>query len=126
MSDPMIAIEVQDVTRAGTEWRVRWNVTNTTGDPVRLVSVQAPHGKFRAEPMDLNKMLVESAVVEQVVRVDAASGEDIENAFVIFLIGSGDQTWRVLFRLRVHIGDDGTPAPVIEAITSHPVGFSGA
>lgn len=126
MSDPMIAIEVQDVTRAGTEWRVRWNVTNTTGDPVRLVSVQAPHGKFRAEPMDLNKMLVESAVVEQVVRVDAASGEDIENAFVIFLIGSGDQTSRVLFRLRVHIGDDGTPAPVIEAITSHPVGFSGA
>ena len=126
MSDPMIALEMLDATRAGTEWRVRWNVTNTTGDPVRLVSVQAPHGKFRADAMDLNKMLIESAVVEQVVRVDAASGKDIENAFVIFLIGSGDQTWRVLFRLRVHIGDDGAPAPVIEAITSHPVGFTGA
>ena len=122
----MIALETLDVTRTGTEWRVRWNVTNTTGDPVRLVSVQAPHGKFHAEPMDLNKMLVETAVVEQVVRVDAAPGEDIENAFVIFLVGSGDQTWRVLFRLRVHIGDDGTPAPGIEAITSHPVGFSEA
>ena len=122
----MIALETLDVTRTGTEWRVRWNVTNTTGDPVRLVSVQAPHGKFRAEPMDLNKMLAETAVVEQVVRVDAAPGEDIENAFVIFLVGSGDQTWRVLFRLRVHIGDDGTPAPGIEAITSHPVGFSEA
>ena len=126
MSDPMIAIEIQDVARAGTEWRLRWQVTNTAGDPVRLVSVQAPHGKFRAEPMDLNKVLVESAIVEQIVRIDAASGEDIENAFVIFLIGSGDQTWRVLFRLRVHIGDDGAPAPVIEAITSHPVGFTGA
>ena len=126
MSDPMIAIGMQEVARAGTEWRLRWQVTNTSSDPVRLVSVQAPHGKFRAEPMDLNKMLVETAVVEQAVRVDAAPGEDIENAFVIFLVGSGDQTWRVLFRLRVHIGDDGTPAPGIEAITSHPVGFSEA
>jgi hypothetical protein len=126
MADPMIAMELQDVERAGTEWRVRWNVTNTTGDPVRLVSVQAPHGKFRAQPMELNKMLVETAVVEQIVRVDAAPNEDIENAFVIFLVGSGDQTWRVLFRLRVHIGGDGSPAPAIEAITSHPVGFSEA
>jgi len=126
MSDPMIAIEMQEVARAGTEWRLRWQVTNTSSDPVRLVSVQAPHGKFRAEPMALNKMLVETAAVDQVVRVDAAPGEDIENAFVIFLVGSGDQTWRVLFRLRVHISDDGAPAPVIEAITSHPVGFTGA
>lgn len=126
MSDPTIAIEILDVTRAGTEWRLRWQVTNATGDPIRLVSVQAPHGKFSAQPMDLNKVLVESAVVEQMVRVDAAAGEDIENAFVIFRVGSGDQTRRVLFRLRVHIGDDGTPAPVIEAITSHPVGFSEA
>ena len=126
MGEPMIAIEMQGAARAGTDWRLRWQVTNTTGDPVRLVSVQAPHGKFCAEPIDLNKVLVESAVVEQVIRVDAAPGEDVENAFLIFLVGSGDQTWRVLFRLRVHIGDDGSPAPVIEAVTSHPVGFSGA
>ncbi len=126
MSDPLIAIEVLELARAGTEWRLRWQVTNTSSDPVRLVSVQAPHGKFRAEPLALNKMLVETAAVEQIVRVDAARGEDIENAFVIFLVGSGDQTWRVLFRLRVHVSDDGTPAPVIEAITSHPVGFTEA
>ena len=126
MSDPMIAIQMQDVARVGTEWRLRWQVTNTTGDPVRLVSVQAPHGKFRADPMDLNKMLVDTAIVEQVIKVDAAPDEDIENAFVIFLVGSGDQTWRVLFRLRVHTSDDGTPTPAIEATTSHPVGFSEA
>lgn len=126
MSDPLIAIAMQDVTRAGTDWRLRWAVTNTSGDPVRLVSVQAPHGKFRAEPMDLNRVLAESAVVEQIVRVDAADREDIENAFVIFLVGSGDQTWRVLFRLRVRINDDGSPAPIVEAVTSHPVGFSEA
>jgi hypothetical protein len=122
----MIAIEMVDVTRAGAEWRIRWLVANTTADPVRLVSVQAPHGKFRSESMDLNKMVVETAVVEQVVRVDATPGQDIENAFVIFLVGSGDQTWRVLFRLRVRVAGDGTPAPAIEAITSHPVGFSEA
>ena len=126
MSDPMIAIAMQDVARAGTEWRLRWQVTNTSSDPVRLVNVHAPHGKFRAEPMELNKTLVETALVEQMVRLDAAPGEDIENAFVIFLVGSGDQTWRVLFRLRVHVSDDGAPAPVIEAITSHPVGFTEA
>lgn len=126
MSDPLIAIALQDVARAGADWRLRWAVTNTTSDPLRLVSVQAPHGKFRAEPIDLNKVLVDSAVVEQTARVDARPGEDIENAFVIFLVGSGEQTWRVLFRLRVHINDDGSPAPVIEAVTSHPVGFSEA
>jgi len=126
VSDPLIAIEMQDVARAGTDWRLRWAVTNTSGDPVRLVSVQAPHGKFRAAPIDLNKMLVDSAVVEQTVRVDGRPREDIENAFVIFLVASGEQTWRVLFRLRVHVGDDGSPAPVIEAVTSHPVGFSEA
>jgi hypothetical protein len=122
----MIAIEMLDVTRAGTEWRLRWQVTNASTDPVRLVSVQAPHGKFRGDLMDLNKMLVETAIVEQLVRVDASPGEDIENAFLIFLVGSDDQTRRVLFRLRVHINDDGTPAPAIEAVTSHPVGFSEA
>ena len=126
MSEPLIAIEVQDVAVAGMDWRLRWKVTNASGEPVRLVSVQAPHGKFRAEPMDLNKVLADNAVVEQTVRVDGQPGGDIENAFVIFLVGSGDQTWRVLFRLRVHINDDGSPAPVIEAVTSHPVGFSEA
>jgi hypothetical protein len=126
MSDPLIAIQMEAIARAGTDWRLRWKVTNTSSDPVRLVSVQAPHGKFRAEAIDLNKVLVDSAVVEQTVRVDALPGEDIENAFVIFVVAAGDQTWRVLFRLRVHINEDGSPVPVIEAVTSHPVGFSEA
>jgi hypothetical protein len=126
MSDPLIAIQMEAIARAGTDWRLRWKVTNTSSDPVRLVSVQAPHGKFRAEAIDLNKVLVDSAVVEQTVRVDALPGEDLENAFVIFVVAAGDQTWRVLFRLRVHINEDGSPVPVIEAVTSHPVGFSEA
>jgi hypothetical protein len=125
MSEPTVRLEVEDVVNAGTDWRVRWRVTNTARDPVRLVSVQAPHGRFRAAAMDLNKVLVESAVVEQVVRVDVAGGADIENAFVIFVVESGDQTWRVLFRIRVLIRG-GTPAPVVEAVTSHGVGFSEA
>lgn len=64
------------------------------GDPLRVISVRAPHATFRAERTDLTKKLVETGVVEQAVRVNAASDEDIENVFVIFLVGSGDQSSR--------------------------------
>ena len=62
--------------------------------------------------------------VEQTVRIEGAAGEDIENAFVIFVVVKEKETWRVLFRVRVHLGSDGTPAPVVEAMSTHRVGFS--
>ena len=31
-----------------------------------------------------------------------------------------DGMWRVLFRMRVHVGADGTPAPQSEAANAHP------
>lgn len=107
-------------------WRVRWRVTNVGTDHVRLVAVRAPHSRFRSDTVDLNVVVVETAGVEQTLRVEAAPGEEIENAFVIFVVVKEHETWRVLFRVRVHVGTDGTPAPAVEAMSTHRVGISEA
>ena len=57
-------------------------------------------------------------------RIEAAPGEEIENAFVIFVAVKEKETWRVLFRVRVRMSEDGTPAPVVEAMSTHRVGFT--
>jgi hypothetical protein len=90
------------------------------------VAVRAPHSRFRSDSADLNVVVVEAAGIEQTLRVEAAPGEEIENAFVIFVVVKDHETWRVLFRVRVHVGSDGTPAPVVEAMSTHRVGFSEA
>ena len=90
---------------------------------MRIVAVRAPHTRFFAEPVDLNVVVNEAAGIEQLLRVEAAPGDEIENAFVILVAVKDRETWRVLFRIRVHVGPDGTPAPVVEAMSAHRVGF---
>jgi len=124
MSAPVLRLELRDAMRVDGAWRLRWRVTNVGTDHVRLVAVRAPHSRFRAEPMDLNVVVMETAGVDQSLRIDARPGEDIENAFVIFVVVKDKETWRVLFRVRVHVGPDGAPAPVVEAMSTHRVGFS--
>jgi len=126
MTEPVLRLEPRDVIRVNGSWRVRWRVTNVGTDHVRLVAVRAPHSRFRSDPVDLNLVVVESAGIDQLLRVEAAPGEDIENAFVIFVVVKDHETWRVLFRVRVHVDADGTPAPAVEAMSSHRVGFSQA
>ena len=123
MNEPVLRLEPRDVVRVNGAWRVRWRVTNAGSDHVRLVAVRAPHSRFRSEPIDLNLVVVESAGIEQTLRVEAAPGEDIENAFVILIVVKDHETWRVLFRVRVHVDADGTPTPAVEAMSSHRVGF---
>jgi len=124
MSAPVLRLEPRDATRADGAWRVRWRVTNVGSDHVRLLAVRAPHSRFRADPTDLNALVTESVSVEQTLRIEGAPGEDIDNAFVIFVVMHDKETWRVLFRVRVHLGQDGTPAPVVEAMSTHRIGFS--
>ena len=124
MSAPVLRLEPRDATRADDAWRVRWTVTNVGRDHVRLLAVRAPHSRFRSEPIDLNAVVVENATVDHTVRVEGSAGEEIENAFVIFVVAKEKETWRVLFRIRVRVGTDGTPAPVVEAMSTHRVGFS--
>jgi len=124
VSEPVLRLEARDAVRVNGSWRVRWRVTNVGADHVRLVAVRAPHSRFRSDPADLDIVVAETATVEQTLRVEAAPGEDIENAFVIFVAVKDKETWRVLFRVRVHVGEDGTPAPLVEAMSTHRVGFS--
>ena len=126
MSEPVLRLEARDAVRVNGSWRVRWRVTNVGSEHVRLVAVRAPHSRFRADPVDLNVVVVDNAGVEQTLRIEAAPGEEIENAFVIFVAVKDHETWRVLFRIRVRMGDDGTPAPEVEAMSTHRVGFAEA
>ena len=124
MSAPVLKLEPREASRANGSWRVRWRVTNVGSEHVRLVAVRAPHSRFRADSTDLNVVVVESATVDQTLRIEAAPGEEIENAFVIFVAVKEKETWRVLFRVRVRMAEDGTPAPVVEAMSTHRVGFT--
>jgi hypothetical protein len=126
MSEPVLRLEARDAVRVNGSWRVRWRVTNIGSEHVRLVAVRAPHSRFRSDPVDLNVVAVESVNVEQTLRIEAAPGEEVENAFVIFVVVKDRETWRVLFRVRVRMGADGTPAPVVEATSTHRVGFAEA
>ncbi len=121
MTAPELRLEAREAMRVGGVWRVQWRVTNLGGDHVRLVAVRAPHPSFRSEPLELNALVVESASFEQAVLVAAEPGAVIENAFVIFVAVKDRETWRVLFRLRVHVGADGTPAPLVEAASTHRI-----
>jgi hypothetical protein len=126
MSEPVLRLEARDAVRVNGSWRVRWRVTNAGSDHVRLVAVRSPHSRFRSDPVDLNVVAVESVNVEQTLRIEAAPGEEIENAFVIFVVVTDHETWRVLFRVRVRMDAEGTPAPVVEATSTHRVGFAEA
>ncbi len=124
MTAPALRLELRDMTRVNTAWHFRWRVTNGGDEHVRLVAVRAPHSRFHSDPVDLNTVVAETAIVEHTIRVEAAPGEDVENAFLIFVVVQAKETWRVLFRMRVHMGADGAPAVVVESSNAHPVGFS--
>ncbi|MEK7862872.1 MAG: hypothetical protein AAB295_06360 [Chloroflexota bacterium] len=126
MSTPALRLEARDAVRVNGSWRVRWRVTNEGPDHARLVALRAPHGRFRSEPVDLNIVVIESVVVDQTLRIEAAPGEEIRSASVIFVVVSEHETWRVLFRVRVRVEDDGTPAPQVEGVATERVGFGEA
>ena len=126
MSEPVLRLEARDAVRVNGSWRVRWRVTNAEADHVRLVAVRAPHSRFRSDSEDLNLVVSDSATVDQTLRIEAAPGEEIENAFVIFVVVKGKETWRVLFRIRVHMDQEGVPSPAVEAMSTHRVGFAEA
>jgi hypothetical protein len=121
VSAPDLRLEAREAMRVDGMWRVQWRVTNAGGDHVRLLAVRAPHPAFRSEPQELNALVIESASFEQAVSVEGEPGADIENAFVIFVAVKDRETWRVLFRVRVHLGPDGTPAPQVEAASTHRI-----
>ncbi len=126
MSAPSLRLEARDAIRVNGSWRVRWRVTNDGPDHARLVAIRASHSRFRSDPVDLNAVVIESVIVEQTLRIEAAPGEEIADASVIFVVVSERETWRVLFRIRVRMEADGTPAPHVDGVEAHRVGFNEA
>jgi hypothetical protein len=112
---------------AGDAWLTSWRVRNVGPLAVRVVSVIAPHSKFRGDEQELALDLAPGATATftLLIRVEGSAGEEIENAFVIVLLTMGDDRFRVLARLRVRLGTDTRPDPVLESHSIQRVGFSG-
>ena len=125
------AVNVLQKGRASGEpgaWSVAFDVRNTGDDAVELLEAWLPHGRFRAEAVSLTEHppLPSGASVTLAFTVgfDEAPGELVENAFVILRTRWRNEEWRVLARLAVTAGVDGSPLASTELTTAHPVGFS--
>jgi hypothetical protein len=124
---PRVAIEPLAVTRAGTgRWKMRWRVTNE-GEPLRLTSIVAPHGKFRSRDHAIDVAIAAGASFEPQLEIACAEppGSEIENTFLIITAEAAAKTWRILARMRVRVTADGVPHPVTERVDVQEVGFSG-
>jgi hypothetical protein len=118
---PRVSIHVVDVARSGTAWKVRWRLASEP--PIRLTHAAAPHGKFRAEDRDID--LLTPAELSLEVTSSEPPGAEIENTFLILTADVAGDTRRILARMRVRVGDDGTPRPTVERIDVQEVGFDG-
>jgi hypothetical protein len=124
---PRLSIEPLGIAkRDGEGWRTTWRVANPEPDSVRIVAVVAPHSQFRGETsLDREVRGKASTQFSLVVRTLGAAGSEIENAFVILLVGQGEDRWRLLARLRVALEEGARPRPRVETVTVQRVGFSG-
>ena len=127
MNAPRLSIEpIGNAKRDGEGWRTTWRVVNPEPDAVRIVAVVAPHSQFRGETsLDREVRGKASTQFSLVVRIDGATGSEIENAFVILLVEQGEDRWRILARLRVALEEGARPRPRVETVTVQRVGFSG-
>lgn len=101
-------------------WLVTWRLS--ANGPVTVVEAWHPHGRFRSSRVRRSLRLApaRSASLELPARVDAAPGGTVENGFLILRVARGRERWRVLARFAVHVDDDGTPRPRVEAVDAHP------
>jgi hypothetical protein len=127
VSAPRLSIEPLGIAkRDGEGWRTTWRVTNPEPEAVRIVAAVAPHSQFRGETsLDREVRGKASTQFSLVVRTRGAAGSEIENAFVILLVGQGEDRWRLLARLRVSLEEGARPRPRVETVTVQRVGFSG-
>ena len=127
MSAPRLRIEpLGAAKREGDGWRTTWRVANSEDESVRVLDAVAPHAHFRGEAtVDRVVRRSRAMTFPLVVTIDGAAGTEIENAFVILLVESSAERWRVLARLRIELDEAGAPRPRIESVTVQRVGFSG-
>jgi len=105
---------------------VSWRITND-GEPLQLVGISAPHGKFRSRDHAIDVALGPGASFEPRLEIACSepAGSEIENTFLIVTAQAEAKTWRILARMRVRVTADGVPHPVTERVDMQEVGFSG-
>jgi hypothetical protein len=127
---PQLSVQPRDVRveTGGRYLQVAWHIANDTRAPLTIRETWLPHGRFRGERQALQPPLLlpagGRALLRQRVRCDVAPGEVVENAFLHLTVWHGEQSWRVLARMRVEHSASGSIGLVVEAITAHRVGFA--
>jgi hypothetical protein len=130
-AEPTVSVECTSLRLAGEPgvWDITWNVQNRGTEPLVIREGWLPHGRFRSPRRSYDPGRQIDPGGEQqfsfAVAVDGPPGAEVENAFVIL---SGDwrgQPWRIFARVRVPIGEDGTPVPVTESYSVQQIGSAG-
>ena len=129
--DGTLALDIGGVASAGAglpnAWWITWLLVNRGPDPLELLEAWLPHDQFCAgrSAFDPPTLLPpgEGAVFDDEVYCPGAPGETVENAFLILRTRSSGQDRRVFARLRIEHTADGRIRPVLESLTTTPVGF---
>ena len=127
---PWLEVEQAGVSAGDSQgqWFAAWHVENRSMGPVRLLNGWLPHAQFRGEEQVFEGQGTlapgESTSVKLQVRCQEPPGTEFTNAFIIMQLTWKEEPWRVLARLRVVVGDDGTPSQEVVAVTTQPIGFS--
>lgn len=105
-----------------------WRLQNRGQQPVELLAAWLPHSRFRNEEQAFTPSITlapgASTQLELPVRCSEPPGTVVENAFLLLRVLWYGQPWRVFARHRVVFDSTGTPQPLAEVVTAHPVGFS--
>jgi len=129
--NPSIAVKQVAPSRSENsgQWLFKWRVRNMTETPMSLVSVRAPHGKFKAEEREFGPEVKISAqdhfILDLAVACEELPNTIVENAFLILLVSWQENQWRVFVRLRITVDQQGRPQTTTESISAQQVGFSG-
>jgi hypothetical protein len=129
--EPSIAVEQVEPSRRenSNRWFFRWRLRNKSNHAMRLSSVRAPHGKFKAEERKLLPPATiaagDSFILDMAVTCEEPPGTIIENAFLILFVDWQENHWRLFVRLQITVNQQGNPAAATQSITVQRVGFSG-
>ena len=130
-SCPEVELEQMLVQRheASERWVVGWQIKNIASYPLRIDSVQLPHGQFKSEEQRFEPALFlasyQQAAFETRVRCEEAEGVATENAFLIFQALWAGNPWRIFVRVKVEVNAKREPHVQVVLITAQRVGFSG-
>ena len=116
----MLTVQQAHVEPAGgTQWRIRWRLTNAGVEPLAVVSAWLPNGRFRSQEWTLEPPLAPppgaSVELDSLVAWSEPPGTVVENGFLILRLADGSGMFA---RLTVTAGPSGEPHAVCETVTA--------